>query len=377
MSPLVGSRSEEGGRGFDWVQNPSHPQPIPTKASRVRKEITPRQKPAIAVRRAGILARRYCAGNTASPDSASIDGSIAAVFTHSFHLRIGDAFVCVGEPVIGNGPLTLIIDADAPIAALGLQSGMPARVSVGRIRIGESHEFDLSRCALWQAPAWPVAAPAPQLADTCAALSPLIAQLMLRDGFAPFVFGAPPSATPFARAAAKALGRLQSWLARAFALGDWPASAMPTALAAVSGLLGLGPGLTPSGDDCLCGALAMLDAFGLHRLHAALASAVTQAAPGLTSPLSACLLRAAACGHVGEFPHRVVSAILSGDAAGAAVAAASIGHSSGWDMLAGAVMVTRIYVMFRASIVIRPPPLQSGLHPSWPGLRNGGSAAIP
>jgi hypothetical protein len=109
---------------------------------------------------------------------------------------------------------------------------------------------------------------------------------------------------------------------------------------AVSDLVGLGPGLTPSGDDFLIGALAALSAVGQTNMRAALGRAVVAAA-GRTSPLSASLLRAAAAGHVGENLHAMVAAIITGDADGAIDAATRIGHTSGWDALAGAVVTAR------------------------------------
>ena len=75
-------------------------------------------------------------------------------------------------------------------------------------------------------------------------------------------------------------------------------------------------------------------------MHAALGHAVVAAADR-TSPISASFLRAAAAGHIGENLHMMVAAIVSGDADAAVAAAARIGHTSGWDALAGAVVTAR------------------------------------
>jgi hypothetical protein len=104
--------------------------------------------------------------------------------------------------------------------------------------------------------------------------------------------------------------------------------------------VGLGHGLTPSGDDFLVGALAALDALGQTNVHAALSRTV-MAAVDRTSPLSASFLRAAAAGHVGENLHMMVAAVLTGDANSAVAQARRIGHTSGWDTLAGAVVAAR------------------------------------
>jgi hypothetical protein len=105
----------------------------------------------------------------------------------------------------------------------------------------------------------------------------------------------------------------------------------------VRDMVGLGPGLTPSGDDVLIGALALLDALGERRAYARLARAVSLVPPGLTSPLSHCFLRTAAAGHVGEGLHAAVSAVVRGDPERAIAAIRAVGHSSGWDMMAGIV----------------------------------------
>jgi Protein of unknown function (DUF2877) len=112
--------------------------------------------------------------------------------------------------------------------------------------------------------------------------------------------------------------------------------------APIAGLIGLGPGLTPSGDDFLSGALALLDALAERQRHAALAAAIEQAPRDATSPLSLCLLNAAAAGHIGEHLGGAVSSVISGHVDAAISTVRAIGHSSGWDMLAGIVTTLRV-----------------------------------
>jgi len=71
--------------------------------------------------------------------------------------------------------------------------------------------------------------------------------------------------------------------------------------------------------------------------------------PGATSALSACFLRAAAAGHVGETLHRAVSSIIAGDVGAAIAAVDTIGHSSGWDMMAGITTTLRVAASTRSS----------------------------
>ena len=86
----------------------------------------------------------------------------------------------------------------------------------------------------------------------------------------------------------------------------------------------------------------MLDALGEQRICAALADIVVPSATALTSQLSACFLRATASGHYGERLCDTVAALVVGDVAAAVTSARDIGHSSGWDMLAGAAIALRI-----------------------------------
>ena len=134
----------------------------------------------------------------------------------------------------------------------------------------------------------------------------------------------------FARIARRHLACLRAWLAM-------ESVHAPSEPSPVHDIVGTGPGLTPSGDDVLIGALALLDALGDQHAYARLARAVGLVPPGLTSPLSHCFLRVAAAGHVGEGLHEAVSSIVRGDADRAIAAIRDIGHSSGWDMMAGIV----------------------------------------
>ena len=113
--------------------------------------------------------------------------------------------------------------------------------------------------------------------------------------------------------------------------------------AAALALLGLGGGLTPSGDDFVGGALfarhllaggGVADAYGWRRV----AETVRAAAVARTHPISATLLAdlSNGCGHAPL--HDLVAALTANDEPRARAAAhrlTRLGHSSGWDMLAG------------------------------------------
>lgn len=105
-------------------------------------------------------------------------------------------------------------------------------------------------------------------------------------------------------------------------------------------LLGLGGGLTPSGDDFVGGAL-----FALRMAHAndpgwaAAAATIRALATTRTHAISAALLADLANGESFAPLHELLNAAMADAPARVlsahARAVAAIGHSSGWDMLAG------------------------------------------
>jgi hypothetical protein len=288
--------------------------------------------------RAGVRALEFCR----SVSRANVE----VVFERSFYLRCGDEFICVGEPDIGNGPLTLIGNLGR-LSDFALQPGRSAAVCDRHIAIGNSIRLSLDHAESWHPPPWPICLSPARLIDSCAALARRAAFDAPREGLARHVSGAPETSRhqpPPARITRPRIAIFERWLSSVL---DARHARVMAFEEAIQGLIGLGPGLTPSGDDFLVGALALLDAVGERHAHAALARAITDTLPGLTTPLSACFLKAAAAGHVGEALHRAVSSVITGDVDSAVAAAGKIGHSSGWDMMAGIMTTLRIAVTAR------------------------------
>ncbi|WP_067175887.1 DUF2877 domain-containing protein [Microtetraspora niveoalba] len=121
------------------------------------------------------------------------------------------------------------------------------------------------------------------------------------------------------------------------------AGSLVDGVVAAERLLGLGPGLTPSGDDMLCGLLVALRQLGLAAgapravwLADWLAAAVTYDARARTTPISATLLHCAARGEAGS----EVLGVLRGLAGQQQLEAAAhrllgLGHTSGADLAWG------------------------------------------
>jgi hypothetical protein len=109
-------------------------------------------------------------------------------------------------------------------------------------------------------------------------------------------------------------------------------------------LIGLGPGLTPSGDDYLGGVLIGLRWLGRGGQADSLWRWLEPRLAARTSAISAAHLVAAAAGEAHEALHEVLenlSAWQVPDLLPSLGRLDAVGHSSGWDALAGIVAVAR------------------------------------
>jgi len=114
-------------------------------------------------------------------------------------------------------------------------------------------------------------------------------------------------------------------------------ASLAAAACAADQLVGLGPGLTPSGDDLLAGTLAALRLLGGDpAFTTALADHVSAVGDRRTTALSATLLRLAGQGNVAAEVGQVIKALNGrGSLDEAASRLYAIGHSSGADLAQG------------------------------------------
>jgi Protein of unknown function (DUF2877) len=109
-------------------------------------------------------------------------------------------------------------------------------------------------------------------------------------------------------------------------------------------VIGLGPGLTPSGDDVVAGAFAVLAIAG--RLDGSVRDAVETAARTRTTALSSALVAAAGRGEMIPQAARLVTSVAAGDpgerVASVARALFAVGSTSGHDLAAGMAGALRV-----------------------------------
>ncbi len=292
----------------------------------------------LVVRSVGAVAQRALARNEA--------GRVVALFERSFYVSVAGAFVCIGDATLGDGPLNAVCAAPAGTSwrRLGVRVGASTRCAAGTLRVAPSLAFDLAHARPWRPPA-PRPWSAPSLFRGLVRLRRLAAGRVPEDGLGGLVLTAARlgAATPVRRRAAAPAAALGRWL-RAAAGESGSACDLGRA---VDGLIGLGPGLTPSGDDLLGGVMVALDALGQRTAAARLAARVRRVCDTATTPIATAHLAAATQGLAAAPLHDALQALLEGDGKGLATAldgVASVGHCSGWDALAGMVLALHAWL---------------------------------
>lgn len=241
-------------------------------------------------------------------------GFVLSVHGSAVNLVVDGALVTVASAGGGGLPNGLLVAEPFDPRSLGVRAGMGVTVTMAELAIdGGRVGISLGAARRWRPELGPIARPS---------------DLELRAGIARRavavrsrgLHGIVPAAEAFAA------------LADAFASGSGEAI-----VRAGRGLVGLGAGLTPAGDDVLVGLTAGLTALADSRARG-FAGAWAQYAIGRTTLVAESFHRHAAVGAYSERLHNVLRAILIGplEAIPAAVAtAAAWGATSGADTLAG------------------------------------------
>jgi Protein of unknown function (DUF2877) len=265
-------------------------------------------------------------------------GQVRALFAQSLYVELDAGWVCLGGASLGAGPLTLVC---APMP----EGDLCAHLSVGDAACIEPDallagplRIDLGEAEPW----WPAAVGAwdrRSLARGLSAASAALRNLNPQDGLALLARASTAERQALARASTAPLGHLSQWLSAAGAPAE-----LPPAPARIVPLIGLGPGLTPSGDDVLGGVLVALSLLGCTSHRDGLWRVLHGAMAGRTTDIGRAHLAAAAEGLGGAQLHAVLSAIMRGQSEqiqAACAALGRVGHTSGWDALAGALLVLR------------------------------------
>ena len=230
------------------------------------------------------------------------EARVIAVFERSVYVETPAGLACIG--VVGNGPL----NAHCKEGAVAQLRGAA---------VGDLLNVDLSAAVDW------CPRPAPILYPALASRGLNRLRDAAHDRYPAEGFG---FAIEPARPRPPAIEALAAWLA-----------SPTTTPEAARGLIGLGPGLTPSGDDLIGGTLCALHAMSDAALAKRLADWALPIASEATNRISNAHLACAAQGECGDSVNNAIVALLGGKPPDLDRIDA-IGHTSGWDALAGAAL---------------------------------------
>ena len=258
---------------------------------------------------------------------------VQGVYRSVVNITTADGLLTVASPEGGGLPNGMLADLGPDWRAIGVQRGMVVYANETWVRIPEAR----LEIQFGAAPRWSPRLPSPTMAADVstarwirrAAATRSIAQARASaGGFGALLSGeVPADPTATLEVARPVMARL----ILALEAGDRDSAAV----AAVR-LIGLGPGLTPSGDDVLVGIEAALHA--LAQPSAGFLAAVVNDVETRTTELAATLLRHAAGGEFAERLHTLLAAFLGPEDDGIPAAierAVAWGATSGTDCLLG------------------------------------------
>ncbi|CAH1651351.1 conserved hypothetical protein [Hyphomicrobiales bacterium] len=269
---------------------------------------------------------------------ARVNGAAFAGVVHSaFRRAVNIACLCCGElhtlvtDELDDGPNSLVV-ATEDFLAVGICQGDSVRAGGGSLAIAGKVMVNVAGAAVWRTPA-----PATHCAAGLLRRRLAEAETAIWRSGTPGGFIEGMADTEVARFTTRMLHEAADGLALALGRDD-----IEAALGHASRLIGLGPGLTPSGDDFLVGLLA---ARALCRRQGDVGSdrfalGVARLAKAETNPISYAAIAKAARGEVRERVARLIIALCS--ATGAPLPPAleqvlAIGSSSGTEIAFGVI----------------------------------------
>ena len=267
---------------------------------------------------------------------------VHSVFRTVVNLETLDGLITIGAPSVDLLPNGISLGGSIDFRTLGLRQKQHVMVDRERIRIPACDiHIDLSRAAGWSphlVSTDPRVARARWRARAGEVRSLVVAAIRARpgsgDGLGDLIDhdGRSPL-RPVARLAAPRLERL----AAALCGGD-----PRMAATAAESLVGLGPGLTPSGDDALVGIAAAVTAMAAPgTLDAAFLGRAVDNDPTRTTAVSSTFLRHAAAGEFSAVLHGLMAAFVGPDPSALKLTIEQLvafGATSGTDTLVGVLM---------------------------------------
>lgn len=268
---------------------------------------------------------------------------VGVVFENSFYIETPGPWVCVTGSAAALGPLSLRCELSGSVdwRGWGIRRGMAAHVGETTIHLNPIFRLAFSGSSTWTPSPLPHWTPESLRRGIETVTSWTRVHLKTDEGLGCLILrdSERGSMSRVAERAIEPLIHLRLWLAAVVLEPGIPPEIPPVA---TDGLIGLGPGLTPSGDDFLGGTIIALHLLGCRPAARRLFETIGVKPEILSNPISASHLRAAAAGSCSAPIHAALGATLAGyiDSLPAKLSRIDrIGHTSGWDTMAGALTV--------------------------------------
>ncbi|HSO28923.1 MAG TPA: DUF2877 domain-containing protein [Candidatus Sulfomarinibacteraceae bacterium] len=270
-------------------------------------------------------------------------GSVHSVFPSVVNLELGSRLVTLAGPAVDLLPNGVRLARAVDFRRSGVLAGMPVEVDGARVELpGAGLTIDVSQAASWS----------PRLVHPVGNAADVVAQARWRSRAAEVralasvlvarrtdaVVGLGALLAPLDRRSLPLVAQVAA--PRLAGLGDAIRGGdAARARRAAGDLVGLGPGLTPSGDDALVGfaaAIVAMDGSAMGRL--AFLRPVASGAAARTTAVAATFLRHAAAGEFTGGIHGLVAGLLGPDSTAIEPAVGRVlgwGATSGTDTLVG------------------------------------------
>lgn len=270
-------------------------------------------------------------------------GRVSALFENSFYVEMDDGLACIGHDGLDASPLNVITAAPGNMnwRASGVYLDDVVSISAKILYVGNRFSFAMDGATRWSPDPRPATWSTESLTTGLAAFRMACAGHVPLEGLGGFieVDAGLFDGRPVCRIAKNPIDGL--YVGLMVALRD-PGRLSMTGLQWVARLIGLGPGLTPSGDDFIGGMMVALHGLGELEICRQLWAPTRRCATEAGNPIAVAHLKAAAEGFASAGIHRAMATIMAG---GTGITEETldnidrIGHTSGWDAMAGIVTV--------------------------------------
>lgn len=278
-------------------------------------------------------------------------GEVHSIFDRTFNILVEGKLIGIGRADVFPGPFHIIVDLppEETMKELNIERGQPVLFEMDKIKVDESLIIHISRDKLREPKTkakpkpietvvknWDIAREVGMLGGAKGGFGKLLA---LVDQ----IFTNEPAASDLSGIEKIAYRRIAT-LIHCILEGD-----MEGLMKATKRLVGLGSGLTPSGDDVLSGFMASLwwfcNSFGIGIEDAEKINRAIVAQAEHTTLLSRQILDHASRGEVNEKVERLLESLLAGsekEVEGETRGVMEVGETSGIDMLVGILFGIRV-----------------------------------